>query len=210
MSDELRRYSDSLGELTSSDPHVTEPMAPGSEADLTPSLPGFGPLKPLAPSPSTPWEPEPGIDDGPSPLPGFDPSHIGEMVPGTVFPTPVRAGGGGSAVGQNVIDLRYAWQFAVQPLPAPKHFCQGDYVTIIAKNGPLKVAIYNGYINGLVNVVMPAQDSNPLTPVVYKNLELNESITYEGCFTHWDAPGLADVTKYSAVGRIDGIDFSNL
>lgn len=208
MSDELRRYSDSLGEVTPSDPHVTEPMAPGSEADFTPSLPGLGPLTPLDPSPITPWEP--GVDDGSSPLPGLDPSHSGDMVPGTVFPTPAGGTGGATGGGASRIDLLYETDSTLSPRPAPKQSCVGDYVTITAKNGPLKVVIYNGYINGVLNVVMPVQDLNPLTPITYKKLEPNESVTYTGCYTHWSAPGLADVTKYSAIGRLDGIDFSNL
>lgn len=223
MSDELSVRGDSTGEPTLHDPRWTELVesemidapAPFSGSDTPPTLDT---------SVITPLDPGMEIDDDPKPLPGFDPSHIGEMVPGTVFPTPVVAGGSGGGTttggsgggatigagsGATVITLRYASKLTVQPLPAPKHSCSGDYVTFTAKNGSLKVIICNGYINGKENIVWPVQDSDPQTPVTYESVALGKPFKYPGCFTHWHADGLAGVTTYSVVGRLDGKDFSN-
>ena len=214
MSDELSMRGNSTGQPTPPDPRLTELVesemidapAPFSGSDTPPTLDT---------SVITPLEPGTEIDDGPRPLPGFDPSHIGEMVPGTVFPTPVVAGGSGGGAttgagsGATVITLRYASELTVQQLPAPKQSCSGDYVTFTAKNGSLKVTICNGYINGKENIVRPVQDLDPQTPVTYESVALGKPFKYQGCFTHWRADGLAGVTTYSVVGRLDGKDFSN-
>ena len=166
MSDELSVRGDSTGEPTLHDPRWTELVesemidapAPFSGSDTPPTLDT---------SVITPLDPGMEIDDDPKPLPGFDPSHIGEMVPGTVFPTPVVAGGSGGGAtigagsGATVITLRYASKLTVQPLPAPKQSCSGDYVTFTAKNGSLKVIICNGYINGKENIVWRFRTQTP-------------------------------------------------
>lgn len=209
MSDELRRYSDSPGQLSPNDPRISEPMDLGSESDL-PLLPEFGLQPPLNPTPITPREEEPGVDDGSTPLPGLDPSYIGHMVPGTVFPIPLATGSSSSTpAGNEAISLRYAAEYQVPPRPTPKQNCPRDYVTFTAKNGSLKVIVCNGYINGKENIVRPVQDIDPQTPVTYENVALNKPFKYEGCFTHWRADGLAGVTTYGVVGRLDGKDFSN-
>lgn len=211
MSDELSMRSNATGQPTPPDPRLTELVesemidtpAPFSGSDTPPTLDT---------SVLTPLEPGTEIGDGPRPLPGFDP-RFGEMVPGTVFPTPVVAGGSGGGAhagagsGATAISLRYASELTVQPLPAPKQSCSGDYVTFTAKNGSLKVIICNGYINGKENIVWPVQDLDPKTPVTYESVA--KPFKYQGCFTHWRADGLAGVTTYSVVGRLDGKDFSN-
>lgn len=213
MSDELSMLGNSTGKSTPPAPRLAElgesemgvPPAPFSGSDTPPTLDT---------SVLTPFEPEMEIDDGPRPLPGFDP-RIGEMVPGTVFPTPAVAGGSqggataGAGSGATVINLRYASDFAVQQRPAPRQSCSGDYVTFTAKNGSLKVIICNGYINGRENIVWPVQDLDPQTPVTYESVALRKPFKYQGCYTHWRADGTAGVTTYGVVGRLDGKDFSN-